>query len=182
MDEEKLREKYIDGESIFKGKIMNVRRDIVELPNGNRASRELLRHNGAVGIVALDDNNNVCVERQYRYPIDEVITEIPAGKLDTPDEDRLSAAKRELREETGITAKSWEFLGTYYPAAAYSDERITLYLARDLELGDQMLDDDEFLNMTFVPFEEVYHDVMDDKVPDGKTQVAVLKAYQKLNQ
>ena len=134
MEEKKLRETQIETEEIFSGVILNVKRDQVRLPNGHESVRELIRHVGAVCVVPVTDDGRVAVERQYRYPIDQVITEIPAGKLDSPDEDRLEAAKRELREETGITADSWTDMGLYYPAAAYSDEKITMYLARGLHL------------------------------------------------
>ncbi len=116
------------------------------------------------------------MERQFRYPLNDVITEIPAGKLDRPDEDRLEAAKRELKEETGFTAKEWIDLGLYYPAAAYCDEKITLFLARGLEKGTQKLDEDEFLNIEAVPLSCLVKAVMDGSITDGKTQVALLKA------
>ena len=175
MDESMLFEKKISGEEIFSGVILHVVKDKVELPNGKTSSRELIRHNGAVGVVAMTEDGRVCIERQYRYPIDLVITEIPAGKLDTPDEDRLSAAKRELREETGLTADSWDFLGTCYSAGAYTDEKITLYLARGLHQGEQQLDEGEFLNVGYKPLDELIEDIMNDKIPDGKTQIALLK-------
>ena len=116
------------------------------------------------------------MERQYRYPFDTVITEIPAGKLDSKQEDRLSAAKRELREETGLTADQWTDLGAFYPAAAYSDEYITMFLAQGLHQGEQQLDPDEFLDVFRVPLEDLVQDVMDGKIPDAKTQTALLKA------
>ena len=105
-----------------------------------------------------------------------MITEIPAGKLDSFTEDRLSAAKRELEEETGYTATEWIDIGDYYPAAAYCDERITLYLARGLSLGQRHLDEDEFLNFEAIPLSQLVEEVMAGRITDGKTQVAVLKA------
>ena len=105
-----------------------------------------------------------------------MLTEIPAGKLDFKDEDRLEAAKRELREETGYTADEWTDLGFFYPAAAYSDEKITLYMARGLHLGERELDEDEFLNVIKVPLKDLVEEVMSGKIPDNKTQMAVLKA------
>ena len=101
---QQLREIRTGTEDIFDGVILNVKRDTVRLPNGNHSVREVIRHVGAVCVVPVTDNGDVIVERQYRYPFDTVITEIPAGKLDSKEEDRLSAAKRELREETGLTA------------------------------------------------------------------------------
>ena len=178
MNEENLVEKKVSSEDIFKGYILHVEKDMVSLPNGNTASRELIRHIGAVCVVPVTDGNEVIIERQFRYPIDQVITEIPAGKLDASNEDRLEAAKRELREETGYTADKWVDMGLYYPAAAYSDEKITMYLATGLHKGEQDLDEDEFLNVTKKPIKELVDDIVSGKITDGKTQVAILKAYE----
>lgn len=175
MDINKLKENYISGEEIFDGAIMHIVRDTVSLPNGNTATREVLRHVGAVCIVPVTDDGKVYMEKQYRYPIDSVITEIPAGKLDCAEEDRLSAAKRELREETGLTADEWQDIGLYFGAPAYSDEKITVYLAKGLHKGEQELDEDEFLDVELVPIEELVEDVMAGRITDGKTQTAILK-------
>ena len=176
MEEAKLREIQTDSENIFDGVILNVKRDQVRLPNGHQSVREVIRHVGAVCVVPVTDDGRVVVERQYRYPIDQVITEIPAGKLDSREEDRLHAAQRELKEETGITADSWTDMGLYYPAAAYSDEKITMYLARGLHSGEQRLDEDEFLNVELVSMEELIEEILTGKITDGKTQAAILKA------
>ena len=176
-----LSEVCLGSEKIFDGVILHIYKDSVLLPNGNRSVRETMRHMGSVGIVPVTDDGKVIIERQYRYPLDEVITEIPAGKLDSPEEDRLEAAKRELLEETGITADEWIHMGDYHPAAAYTDERLSMYLARGLHFGEQKLDDDEFLNVEAVPMESVVEEIMSGKITDGKTQVAILKAAQLLN-
>ena len=176
MEERKLKEIQVGTEDIFEGVILNVKRDQVQLLNGHRSVRAVIRHVGAVCVVPVTDDGKVVVERQYRYPIDQVITEIPAGKLDSPDEDRLSAAQRELREETGFTADRWTDMGLYYPAAAYSDEKITMYLAQGLHKGEQHLDEGEFLNVETVPIAELVEDILSGKITDGKTQAAVLKA------
>ena len=176
MKEEELKEVRVGTEDIFSGVILNVKRDTVELPNGHRTIRELIRHVGAVCVVPLTDDGRVVVERQYRYPIDQVITEIPAGKLDSKAEDRLSAAKRELWEETGITADRWTDMGLYYGAPAYTDEKITMYLAQGLHRGQQHLDEDEFLNVETIPLGELVEDILSGAITDGKTQAAVLKA------
>ena len=177
MADEDLREVMTDSELVFDGVILHVRKDGILLPNGKSATREVIRHIGAVCVVPITDDNRIVMERQFRYPVDSVITEIPAGKLDSYDEDRLEAAKRELREETGFTADEWIDMGIYYPAAAYSDEKITMYLAKGLHKGETDLDEDEFLDTFLVPIEDVVADIMAGKIPDGKTQVAVLKAY-----
>ena len=163
-------------EAVFDGSLLHVVRDTVTLPNSGTATREVIRHVGAVAVVPLTENNEVVIERQFRYPINEVITEIPAGKLDSKEEDRLHAAKRELKEETGITADEWMELGDYLPACAYTDERITLYIAQGLHFGDQKLDADELLNTKKVPLETLIQEIMDGKISDGKTQAALLKA------
>lgn len=176
MKEEELKEIRVGTEDIFSGVILNVKRDTVELPNGHRTIRELIRHVGAVCVVPVTDDGRVVVERQYRYPIDGVITEIPAGKLDSKAEDRLSAAKRELWEETGITADRWTDMGLFYGAPAYTDEKITMYLAQGLHRGQQHLDEDEFLNVETIPLGELVEDILSGAITDGKTQAAVLKA------
>ena len=156
--------------------MLNLFLDTVGLPDGKTAKREYLKHVGAVAVLPLTDDGNVIIERQFRYPVDSVITEIPAGKLNGLTEDRLEAAKRELREETGIIADEWINMGDYLPSAAYCNERITLYLARGLRFGERDLDEDEFLNVFRIPFPELLRDVMSGKITDGKTQAAVLKA------
>lgn len=173
---EQLAEKTKTEVEIFDGRILHVMNNTVILPNGNESTREIIRHIGAVCVIPVTDDGKAIVERQFRYPINEVITEIPAGKLDSSEEDRLEAAKRELREETGYSADKWVDMGIYYPAAAYSDEKITMYLATGLHKGAQELDDDEFLNVAEVPLTDLVKDVMDGVITDGKTQVAVLKA------
>ncbi len=156
MEEKKLREVQIGTEDIFDGVILNVKRDQVRLPNGHQSVREVIRHVGAVCVVPVTEDGKIVIERQYRYPIDQVITEIPAGKLDSREEDRLHGAQRELAEETGITADRWTDMGLYYGAPAYSDEKITMYLAQELHLGRQHLDEDEFLNMEFQFFPQFF--------------------------
>ena len=172
----RLAEKQLTSEDIFNGIILHVKRDTVELSNGNSTIREVIRHIGAVCVIPVTENNEVIVERQYRYPLDRVILEIPAGKLDAPDEDRLSAVKRELMEETGYTADEWTEIGDFHPAPAYSDEYITMYLARGLHKGERHLDDDEFLDVYTVPLKDLVDEVMAGRISDAKTQVAILKA------
>ena len=179
---ENLSEITNSSREVFKGKVVHLFEDEITLPNGHKTTREVIRHIGAVGIVAITDDNKVIIEKQFRYPYNEVITEIPAGKLDSKDEDRLEAAKRELKEETGYTAKTWINIGEYLPAAAYCDELITLYIAKGLEKGEQNLDDDEFLNIEFYPLDDLIKDVIEGKISDGKTQVALLKAKYFLSQ
>lgn len=182
MNESNLVESFVSSQEIFDGRILHLFDDKVLLPNGQSASREVIRHVGAVCVIPLLSDGRVIVERQFRYPIDQVITEIPAGKLDSADEDPLEAAKRELKEETGYEAERFIHLGVFYPAAAYCDEKIHMYLALDLHEGDQDLDPDEFLTVLTVPLQELVDDVMSGKITDAKTQTAVLKANYLLQQ
>ncbi len=175
-EKDELFETMVSSEEIFHGRLLHIFRDVVRLPNGNEVTRELFKHWGAVCIVPLTEDGNIIMERQFRYPLNRVITEIPAGKLDSLEEDRLDAAKRELLEETGITADHWVSLGDFCPAAAYSTERITMYLATGLHKGERHLDQDEFLNIKEMPMEEVIKEIMDGTIDDGKTIAAVLKA------
>ncbi len=175
-DFKNLTEIQTDSREIFNGVILHLYKDTVQLPNGKSAIREVIRHVGAVGVIPITDDGKVIIEKQFRYPLNRVVTEIPAGKLDSFSEDRLSAAKRELEEETGYTAAQWIELGDYIPTCAYCDERITLYLARGLSLGQRHLDEDEFLNFETIPLSQLVEDVMAGRITDGKTQVAILKA------
>ena len=181
MEFQNLSEIQTDSQEIFDGVVVHLYKDTVTLPNGNPAIREVIRHVGAVAVVPVTEDGKVIVERQFRYPLNQVITEIPAGKLDSFTEDRLSAAKRELREETGYTADNWQELGDFHPTAAYCDEKITLYLATGLHLGERELDEDEFLNVIAVPMEALVADIMAGRITDGKTQTAILKAHYLLN-
>ncbi len=172
-----LTEKQIASELIYEGKIVNLYRDDVLLPNGSKGVREYIRHVGAVCVVPVTGDGMVVMERQFRYPFNDVLTELPAGKLDSKQEDPEEAARRELREETGARAEELIFLGDYYPTCAYSDEVIHLYLARGITFGERSLDEDEFLNVQLVPLEEAVRDVMNGTIKDGKTQTALLKAF-----
>ena len=172
----RLREVRTGSEEIFNGVVLHVQRDTVRLPNGSETIREVIRHIGAVCVIPVLENGDVVMERQYRYPLDRVILESPAGKLDAADEDRFSAIQRELREETGYTADEWTVIGDFHPAPAYSDEFITMYMARKLRKGDRHLDEDEFLDVYTVPLKDLVEDVMAGRISDAKTQVCILKA------
>ncbi len=169
-----LEEKKIDSEEIFDGVIIKVFKDTVTLPNGKTAIREVMRHPGAVCVVAVDDEDNVVVEKQFRYPFRKVMTEIPAGKMDAG-ESPLAAAKRELSEETGIEAERWHYLGEYYPSVAISDEVIHMFAAFDLTICDAHTDEGEFLMVEKLPLSELTDMILRGEITDGKTQTAVLK-------
>ena len=176
MSDERLRERQTASELIFDGRILHLYRDDIELPNGKPAERELIRHVGAVCVIPVTDDGCAVMERQYRYPIDEVVLEIPAGKLDSKQEDHEAAARRELEEETGYTARELIPLGKFYPACAYSDETIWMYLAKGLELGERHPDADEFLDVELIPLKDLVTEVLAGRIPDAKTQIAILKA------
>jgi ADP-ribose pyrophosphatase len=175
-DFKNLNETLVTSEKVFDGRVVHLYKDTVELPNGKHTTREVIRHAGAVAIVPLTYDNKVIVERQFRYPLNRVITEIPAGKIDIGEEP-LDAAKRELKEETGYTATKWYYLGGYHPTPAYTDECIHMYLARGLERGEQNLDNGEFLNVMEVDLDYLALDVLNNKITDGKTQTAILKTF-----
>ncbi len=174
-----LQEKTTASELIFDGKIIKVRKDKAELENGAEVSRELVIHPGGVCVVPVDENGDVYLVRQFRYPFQEVLTEVPAGKLEFGEEHR-DAGLRELREETGAECENFEYLGVMYPSVAYLTEKIHMYLATGLKFDKQSLDDDEFLDVIKMPLKEAVGMVLDGKIPDGKTQTALLLTARKL--
>ena len=171
-----ITEKFISRERVFNGILLKIDHAVYELPNGKPAMREIAAHVGASAILPIDDEGNVYLVRQFRAPLDKVLLEIPAGKLDSADEDRLEAAKRELEEETGLQADEWRLLTDTYNAAGYSSECISLYLARKLRKGQSHPDEDEFLNLIKIPFDEAYEMVMRGEIRDAKTQITLLMA------
>lgn len=169
-----LTEKPINQEYIFKGKIVNLRVDDALLPNGKTAKREVIEHNGGVMVAPLDSSNNLYFVKQFRYPYMEVVTELPAGKLEKG-EDPFEAGKRELKEETGAVAGKYISLGELYPSPGYCGEIIHMYLATELTFGEQNPDDDEFLEVFKIPLDEAVKMVINGEIKDSKTQTAVLK-------
>lgn len=176
-----LTEKTIAEEQAFRGRLLDVRRDSVELPNGRTSTREYVRHPGGVGVVALTEDRQVLLVRQFRYAYRQVVTEIPAGKRD-PGEDPLTTGRRELAEETGMTAERFIPLGSLYPSPGYTDEVIWLFLATGLRPVEAHPDDDEFLATERRPLDELVAAVENGELPDAKTQIALLKAQRYLQQ
>ena len=170
-----LFEKTVESEPIFDGKIIKVKKDKAELENGEVVNRELVVHPGGVCIVPLTDNGEILMVKQFRYPFQTVLTELPAGKLEFG-EDHREAGLRELKEETGAVCEKFEYLGVCYPSVAYLTEKIHMYLATGLSFDKQHLDDDEFLDVIKVKLEDAVEMVMNNELPDAKTQCAILKA------
>ncbi len=175
--EDTLRETTVSRTAPWTGHIMKVEEMTVTLPNGHEAPREVVRHPGAVCVIPMTDEGDILVERQWRTGYGGVTLEIPAGKLDSATEDPLDAAKRELREETGAVAKHWEYLGEYYGSPAILDEKIHMYAAWGLSFGDTDPDADEFLTVEKIPLAKLVDMVLAGEIPDGKTEVAVLRLY-----
>lgn len=169
-----LYEKQLSSKIIHDGKIIKLSVDTVELENGRTATREVVHHNGGVSIVPLTDNNEVIFVKQFRYPFNDVILEIPAGKIDK-DEFHGDCGKRELLEETGAVAQKFDYLGVMYPTTGYVTEKIHMYLARGLSFKSQNLDDDEFLDVVKIPIEKAIDMIMNDEIHDAKSQIAILK-------
>ena len=168
-------EKQIDTKTVYQGMIVSVRNDIAELQNGSRVDREVVEHPGGVGIVPLTKDNKVLMVRQYRYPMEEELLEIPAGKLDEG-EDPFACAVRELSEETGCTAGRYVDLGASYPSPGFCREKLYIYLAMDLQYGDMHLDENELLSIEPVALDELIYKIMANELPDGKSMIGIMKA------
>ena len=167
-----LREHPTSSEDVYSGKFLHLKKDMVRLPDGNTTYREYLIHPGAVAIMPVLSDGRILLERQFRYPVDAAMIEIPAGKLELG-EDPLLCAQRELLEETGYSAKSWEFLGRIHPVISYSTEIIDIYLAKDLTMGDRSLDEGEFLDVFAATLDEMHEWIAEGKITDVKTIISV---------
>ena len=168
-------EKAIKTEKIFEGKVIRVSVDTVELPNGKTSTREIVGHPGGVGIIAVNENRQAYMVRQYRRPFDESVLEVPAGKLEYG-EDPLSCGIRELGEEAGVHAENMQHIGDYYVSPGFCQEVIHLYLATGLSPVRQHLDEDEFLDVLMYDLDDLAEMVMKNEIHDSKTAIAILKA------
>lgn len=165
-----LAEKALATEQVYDGHFLKVQRDQVVLPNGKTTFREYIKHPGAVVILPVFSDGTILLERQFRYPLNQVFIEFPAGKID-PGEVPLDCAKRELQEETGYTANTWQYVCTIHNAIAYSDEHLDIFLARDLQPGPSRLDDGEFLEIYQTTLAELMEAVRGGQVTDVKTVI-----------
>lgn len=169
-----LVERRIAGEQLLKGAFLDVRRDTVQLPDGHVATREYIVHPGAVVIVPLLDDGRLVLERQHRYPLDRVLLEFPAGKID-PGEAHFDTARRELLEETGYAAREWAYAGVLHNAAAYSTEGIEIWFARGLSPGERRLDAGELIDVVLMTEAELDALAARGELTDAKTLIALLK-------
>jgi ADP-ribose pyrophosphatase len=173
--ERDLTEHPVESKTVYRGRLLHVNEDVVRLPDGKQARREYIVHPGAAVMLAMPDAGSVLMERQYRYPLRSHVYELPAGKID-PGEDALETAKRELLEETGYRAREWRHLLTTYPVVGYSNERIELYLARDLEHVGHALDEGEFLDVFTLALDEALQWVRSGRIVEAKTIMGLLLA------
>ena len=175
----KLEETTLRRETVYTGRIVNVRQDLVRLPDGREALREVVEHPGGVAVLPLTADRHVVLVRQFRYPFGEILWEIPAGKLE-PGEDPAACGLRELREETGYTADRYEPLGVVYASPGIYGEKLYLFVAREIHYVGDCPDDGEFLNVETRPLDEVVRMILDGTIKDSKTIAAVLWAREKL--
>ena len=165
-----LRETRLRSEMVYSGNFLQVQRDEVRLPDGKTATREFIRHPGAVVILPVFEDGTVLLERQYRHPVGQIVIEFPAGKID-PGEDILACAQRELQEETGYSASDWQFLCTVHNALGYSDERLEFFIARHLTAGVSRPEEGELIETFRLPLETLMAWVQAGRVTDVKTIV-----------
>lgn len=170
-----LVERTVDSQTLFQGKIVKVLLDQAELPNGKLATREVVLHPGGVAILPIDETGMVTLVQQYRYPFHQVLLELPAGKLDQG-EAHMAAAIRELEEETGYQAEKLTYMGCILASPGFCNERLHMYLAQGLTERESHPDDDEFLNVVKMPFDQLVEQVMNGTIEDAKTVAATLKA------
>ena len=172
--------KRLKRELVAKGVIVDYYQDTMLIPNGNVAKWDLIDHKGAAAVVAVRDDGKLLMVRQYRNALERETLEIPAGGLNSKDEPTDRAAMRELEEETGYTCGQLEFLCSIYTTVAFCNEKIDIYLARDLKPGKQHLDEDEYLNVEAYTLEELKQMVFDCKLQDSKTICAIMTYAAKL--
>lgn len=178
---DQIREEIISKERKHDGVVIDVEHWQVRLPDGKPALREIVLHKGASAVVPVDAQGRIALVRQFRTPLERVTLEIPAGKLDHVGEDPLECARRELREETGLRAKNWRKLVALRTTPGFCNETIHMYLAQDLEQGQTDPDEDEFLNVEWMPIAQVVDAILRGQIEDSKTIAAVMMTWEILN-
>lgn len=176
MNDTQLTETYLDGKVVFPGAIIRLEHWNVRLPNGETALREIACHPGASAVVAVDEDGQMIFVRQHRIAVGRLTMEIPAGKLDSPDEDPFLCAQRELSEETGMTASHWEKLTVLETTPGFCNEQIHIYYATGLSQHESHPDEDEFVSVTRLPLKDAVAKVMDGTIRDGKTALGIMMA------
>jgi len=171
-------ERTLHSERIYKGKIINLRVDTVELSSGKKTKREIVEHAGCTAIVAIDSENNILLVRQYRKAAEMMLLEIPAGGIE-PGEKPLDSARRELEEETGFSAARWEELSLFYTSPGFTTEYMHLYLATDLKPAKRAPDDDENIELVRVPLKKAPELIASREICDAKSIAGLLMALRK---
>jgi ADP-ribose pyrophosphatase len=169
-----LKENTLEEKEIYKGRSFSFYSDTVSLPNGKKAKKDYVKYPHAAAVIPFLDEKHIILVEQFRYPIGRTLLEIPAGKLDDPEESKLEAAHRELLEETGYRAKSFNHLITYYPCPGYSTEVLHIFKAENLKKEEQFLDEDEFINVKTFTYSEILKMIKNGEIQDSKTIIAML--------
>ncbi len=172
-----FREETIDSKLVYDGKVIKVCEEHVRVETGNIATREIVMHRGAVDVVALTDDNKIVLEKQYRKAIDDVVLEIPAGKIEHDDDDIKGRARTELMEETGFDAKDIKLIHKSFPSVGYSKEEIYFYLATELTPGKPCTEEGENIEILLMDFDEAYKMAKEGKFLDAKSTIGILLAY-----
>lgn len=176
-DLDRLKEDKLNSEKVFEGRLLHVFKDQVRLPNGSTSTREYIKHPGASAVVPVFANGDIMLIKQFRYPLQTVFYEVPAGKIDSG-EDPTTAAAREVKEETGLLYEHVHYLAPFHPSIGYTDEVIHIYCAWGITEAERQVDDDEFLLKERVPFSDAVGMIYDGQITDGKTMVSLLMTWQ----
>lgn len=170
-----FKETTIERQYIHKGRVINLRIDRVKLPDGKTSTREIVEHNGGVGIVALNEKRELILVRQFRKPFEEVLIEIPAGKIEKGEEP-YNCALREFEEETGNRSLELELISEIYPSPGFSDEKLYIYFCKSMEKGNVKLDEDENVDVIYVPYDEALNMINSGRIKDAKSIIGILMA------
>ena len=172
----KLLERKLNSRKVFSGRLLHVYKDSVILPDGEKTTREYIKHPGATAVLPVFENGDVILIKQFRYPLSQIFYEVPAGKIDAG-EDPETTGIRELQEETGLVCNHFSYIGHFYPSIGYTDEIIHLYIAWSINEKQTNTDDDEFLIPARIPFRDAIEMVQSGEISDGKTMICLLQAW-----